>query len=43
MKLGCNTVIFSQLDLDGALQHIAWAGFRGPELCHRDQWPKHIK
>ena len=39
MKLGCNTVIFSQLDLNGALQHIAWAGFQGAELCHQDGWP----
>jgi len=32
MKLGCSTVIFNQLDLYGALQHISWAGFDGAEL-----------
>ena len=32
MKLGCCTVLFNQLDLYGALQHIAWAGFDGAEL-----------
>jgi len=29
MKLGCSTVLFNQLDLYGALQHIAWAGYEG--------------
>ena len=43
MKLGCNTVIFNQLDLYGALQHIAWAGFTGAELCHQDEWARHIE
>jgi len=33
MKLGCNTVLFGQSDLDGALQHIAWAGYDGAELA----------
>ena len=42
MKLGCNSVIFSQLSLDAALQHIAWAGFAGAELCHQDEWALHI-
>lgn len=32
MKLGCNTILFNQLDLYGALQHIAWAGYDGAEL-----------
>ena len=32
MKLGCNTVMFNQLDLYGALQHIAWAGYVGAEI-----------
>ena len=32
MKLGCSTIIFNQLDLYGALQHIAWAGYDGAEL-----------
>jgi len=33
MKLGCSTVLFNQLDLYGALQHIAWAGYEGAELA----------
>jgi len=43
MKLGCNSVIFSQLDLYGALQHIAWAGFSGAELCHQRGWGMHVE
>ena len=42
MKLGCSTVLFNQLDLYGALQHIAWAGYEGAELS--DIIPaRHIK
>jgi sugar phosphate isomerase/epimerase len=33
MKLGCSSVLFNQLDLYGALQHIAWAGYEGAELA----------
>ena len=33
MKLGCSTVLFNQLDLYGALQHISWAGYDGAELA----------
>jgi len=43
MKLGCNSVIFSQLDTYGALQHIAWAGFSGAELCHQRGWGMHVE
>jgi len=32
LKLGCNSVIFSQLDLYGASPAFAWAGFSGAEL-----------
>ena len=32
MKLGCHTVLFNQLDLYGALQHISWAGYEGVDL-----------
>jgi len=32
MKLGCHTVLFNQLDLYGALQHISWAGYEGADL-----------
>ena len=42
MKLGCSTVLFNQLDLYGALQHIAWAGYEGADLS--DIKPaRHIK
>ena len=42
MKLGCSTVLFNQLDLYGALQHISWAGYDGAELS--DIVPaRHIK
>ena len=43
MKLGCNTVLFNGLDLYSALQHIAWAGYVGAELCHQDEWARHIE
>jgi sugar phosphate isomerase/epimerase len=32
MKLGCSTVLFNQLDLYGALQHISWAGYQGVDI-----------
>ena len=32
MKLGCSSVLFNQLDLYGALQHIAWSGYEGADL-----------
>jgi len=32
MKLGCSTVLFNQLDLYGALQHISWAGYQGADV-----------
>jgi sugar phosphate isomerase/epimerase len=42
MKLGCSTVLFNQLDLYGALQHISWAGYEGADLS--DIKPaRHIK
>ena len=34
MKLGCHTVLFNQLDLYGALQHISWAGYEGADLSY---------
>ena len=43
MKLGCDTVLFNQLDLYGALQHIAWAGYDGAEICIHDTWARHIE
>jgi len=33
MKLGCNTSLFFQIDLYGAMQCISWAGFDGAELA----------
>ena len=42
MKLGCSTVLFNQLDLYSALQHISWAGYEGADLS--DILPaRHIK
>jgi len=43
MKLGCNTVLFNKLDLDGALQHIAWAGYDGAELACLGDMARHIE
>ena len=43
MKLGCNTVLFNQLDLYGALQHIAWAGYDGAELAFLGRMAEHIE
>jgi sugar phosphate isomerase/epimerase len=42
MKLGCSSVLFNQLDLYSALQHISWAGYEGADLS--DIKPaRHIK
>jgi len=43
MKLGCNTVLFNQLDLYGALQHISWAGYDGAELAYLGNMAQHIE
>ena len=43
MKLGCNTVVFNQLDLYSALQHIAWAGYDGAELACMANMAQHIE
>ena len=43
MKLGCNTVLFNQLDLYNALQHIAWAGYDGAELACMANMAQHIE
>lgn len=42
MKLGCGTVLFNQLDLYGALQHIAWAGYEGASLACMANMAQHI-
>jgi sugar phosphate isomerase/epimerase len=43
MKLGCGTVLFNQLDLYGALQHIAWAGYEGAELACMANMAQHVE
>jgi sugar phosphate isomerase/epimerase len=43
MKLGCNSLLFNQLDLYGALQHITWAGYEGAELCVQDYVCQHLE
>ena len=43
MKLGCSSVLFNQLDLYGALQHIAWAGYEGAELAILANHCRHIE
>jgi len=43
MKLGCDTALFNQLDLYGALQHIAWAGYAGAQLACLANWVRHIE
>ena len=43
MKLGCSTVLFNQLDLYGALQHISWAGYEGAELAILANYCRHIE
>ena len=42
MKLGCSTVLFNQIDLYGALQHIAWAGYKGADISDIEP-ARHIK
>jgi sugar phosphate isomerase/epimerase len=43
MKLGCSTVLFNQLDLYGALQHISWAGYEGAELACLAHYARHVE
>jgi sugar phosphate isomerase/epimerase len=43
MKLGCSSVLFNQLDLYGALQHIAWAGYEGAELAILANHCRHLE
>ena len=43
VKLGCNTVLFNQLDLYSTLQHIAWAGYDGVELAYMANMAQHIE
>jgi len=32
IKLGVNTVLFANQDLETAMKHVAWAGYDGVEL-----------
>jgi len=43
MKLGCSSVLFNQVDLYGALQHISWAGYEGAELAIMGSHCRHIE
>ena len=43
MKIACSTVLFNQLDLYGALQHLAWAGYDGAELACLKTHARHIE
>ena len=42
MRLGCNTVLFGNSDLETALTHIAWAGYRFVELAAIVGMAEHI-
>lgn len=43
LRFGCNSVLFSMADVDGALQHIAWAGYDGAELAYITSMVEHIR
>ncbi len=43
MLLGMNTVIFGSVDLQTALQHVAWAGYENVELSAIAGLAEHIK
>lgn len=42
MQLGCNTVLFGGSDLDIALTHIAWAGYKHVELAAIRNMCEHV-
>ncbi|HEY8744159.1 MAG TPA: hypothetical protein VIU62_13725, partial [Chloroflexota bacterium] len=42
MQVGCNTVLFGMVDLDTALQHVAWAGYAAAELAALPGMADHI-
>ncbi|MCL4546099.1 MAG: sugar phosphate isomerase/epimerase [Chloroflexi bacterium] len=42
-RVGCNSVLFSMVDLDTALQHIAWAGYDGAELAYIPGMVEHVQ
>jgi sugar phosphate isomerase/epimerase len=41
--LGCNTVLFSMVSLEEALQHVAWAGYDGAELAYIPSMVEHVQ
>ena len=41
-RLGCNTVLFGMVNLEEALQHVAWAGYDGAELAALPQMADHL-
>lgn len=43
MLLGCNTVLFAGTDLDTALTHLAWAGYRYVELAAIRGMAEHVR
>lgn len=42
MRLGCNTILFAESDLNTALDHIAWAGYRYVELAAARSMCEHV-
>ncbi|HEY8743097.1 MAG TPA: sugar phosphate isomerase/epimerase [Chloroflexota bacterium] len=42
-KIGCNSVLFNMVDLESALQHIAWAGYAGAELAYISSMVEHVQ
>ncbi|HEX2184314.1 MAG TPA: sugar phosphate isomerase/epimerase [Chloroflexota bacterium] len=42
-RLGCNTVLFGMVDVETALQHIAWAGYDGAELAALPSMADHLQ
>lgn len=42
MQLGCNTVVLGKADLEGALQHVEWAGYSYVELAAIKGMCEHI-
>jgi sugar phosphate isomerase/epimerase len=42
-RLGCNTVLFAMVDLNEALQHLAWAGYDGAELAYIPAMVEHVQ
>jgi sugar phosphate isomerase/epimerase len=41
-RLSCNTVLFGMVDVETALQHVAWAGYDGVELAALPPMADHV-